>query len=615
MAVKTNIPQESVQSTQNSNIDVVQTYKDYITGGNTLNDNSPGANVGIDDIRGYVNVSVLNNKTADLIAALNINPITNGATTANTPNTTTPSANIQESRCHAFYRIIGFPVVATDKSFYSPGMDIVKQVDASGNPIVRKIKLSKKIIIASKVGIQFETISSARENWVASTSKVFSNLQSVDAGVLALSSGTSSGKGLINLRQFSSPFFKNTFASPFDFNAENQSYGAPYGSLVGEIITPFIKYMDNNGNTLITENTSSNTIFKTHYHIIVPFIVDPRIDFSIWSSDSPTAAGTCQRIAVPFVPNASFLKAGSTSKAMPPLIEKVITDRISQLNNSNTGELAQNYIKSVQNIKSIQTVQIAGKPISQFFNNSGTIDTNQQNSLVKFVSNAHELADKLTLSLNIIEKAQSQYYWLPAPDKTGPEGGCSVLPVTLNNQIANSNLLTKNDTDIILSQLQVFFSNLNSTIAQDIAKPDKGNYVPEVTKLPFDSSASASQGNKSEDLQATINKKRDKILNNASEALQTIEMIMGEFSGLGLCDIYTIVSALYIMPIKSLLGLIDSDAQDRAATILNVFLTQELTPNDITTSMTDLTTTVYGLYQIMDKIFAGVSGKNLSIEF
>ena len=608
--VNTNVSQSTVQNTQNNDIDVVQTYKDYITGGNTANDNSPGANVGIDDIRVSVNVSVLNNKTADLISALNITP---GSAPASTPNTTTPDIKSQESRCHAFYRIIGFPIVSADKSsYYNPGMDIVKQVDSTGNPVSRQITLSTKISIASGVGAQFEAISTARETWAANTAKIFSNLQSVEAGVLALSSGTYSGdQGLPNLRTFSSPFTNgNSSANPFDFEPTHQSYSAPSGSLVGSNAVPFTQYMDNNGDTLVSDGTNSNPLFLNHNHIIVPFLVDPRIDFSIWSCDSPTSAGTCQRIAVPFVPNASFLKAGSTSTAMPPLIEKVITDRINQLNNSDAGILAQNLIQSVQNIKSIQTFQIAGTPISSFFSPGGTININQQASLVQAVSNIQALVAKLVQAMNIIQKAQALYYWLPAPATSGPEGGSTVLPVTLNQQLANANLFTQNDTNIILNQLQVFFSNLNSTVAQATATPDKGGITPPLPKITFDSTSSSSQGNISEQTQDTLNKKRNKQLNNASDALQVIEMIMGEFSGLGLCDIYAIVSALYIMPINSLLGLLDSDAQDRAANILNVEFEGGLAAHDIETSMQDLASTVHGLYQIMDQIFLDVSANN-----
>lgn len=607
--VNTDVDQTTVQNTQNNNIDVIQTYKDYITGGDTTNDNSPGDNIGIDDIRGSISVSVLNNTTANLISSLNIDSSI-GSVPASTPNTTTPAIKSQESRCHAFYRIIGFPVVSSDKLYYSPGMDIVKQIDINGNPIARDITLSTKISIASNVGVAFEKISTARETWTANTAKIFSNLNSVEAGVLALSSGTYGTTGS-NLRKFSAPFTKNIDNDPFDFAPQDQSYSAPIFGLVGEITIPFISYMDNNGNTLITDGTNNDTIFSQHQHIIVPFMVDPRIDFSIWACDSPTAAGTCQRVAVPFVPDASFLKSGSTSNAMPPLIEKVITDRFSQLNNSDAGLLAQNLIKSVQDIKSIQTFQIAGTPISSFFSSGGTINISQQNFFIQFIQNAKELINKLVQSIITIQKVQAIYYWLPAPSISGPEGGCSVLPVTLNNQLATANLFTNNDTNIILNQLQVFFSNLNATVAQSTATPDKGNYTPPQPKITFDSTSSSSQGNVSEDTQDTLTKRRDKQLNAASDALQVVEMIMGEFSGLGLCDIYAIVNALYIMPLNSLTGLLDSDAQQRAGVILGVdFNEGGLASNDIETSMQDLSSTVYSLYQIMDQIFLDVSANN-----
>ncbi|MGO9428290.1 hypothetical protein, partial [Rhodoblastus sp.] len=59
-------------------------------------------------------------KTTDLIASLNINP--NSTTAAPTPNTTTPVLLAQESRCHAFYRILGLPVVnASGSQYYNPG--------------------------------------------------------------------------------------------------------------------------------------------------------------------------------------------------------------------------------------------------------------------------------------------------------------------------------------------------------------------------------------------------------------------------------------------------------------------------------------------------------------
>src|ERR1700733_3501396 len=45
----------------------------------------------------------------------------------------------QESRCHAFYRMVGFPVVADDGDFYSPGYDPNLNVDSDSLAAYQKI--------------------------------------------------------------------------------------------------------------------------------------------------------------------------------------------------------------------------------------------------------------------------------------------------------------------------------------------------------------------------------------------------------------------------------------------------------------------------------------------
>ena len=98
-----------------------------------------------------------------------------------------------------------------------------------------------------------------------------------------------------------------------------------------------------------------------------------------------------------------------------------------------------------------------------------------------------------------------------------------------------------------------------------------------------------------------MNSTRTKILNGAGEALQIIEMIMGEFSGFGLVDIIAIMGSLYIMPIEDLLGFLDADAYARAKTVLGSSLPAQTTP--ITGPMNTLASTVSAFYQIMDNIF------------
>lgn len=603
--------QANFQSNQNYDADVRKMFKDFVTGGNTPNDNDPGENVGIDDIRAQISVSITGSKTADLIKALNINPTAN--TIAPTPNTTTPVLQVQESRCHAFYRIVGFPVVASDMSrFYNPGLDVVKQVDSSGNPISRKITLSTKISIASNIGAKFEALSQARETYASGTAAIFSNPNSVEAGVLSLTSGTYGNKGNINIRTFSAPFAAPS-AGPFDFNIVDQAYTNPGNinstySLVGNKEVLLANYQDANA-TQPNPSAGNYKILIQHEHIIIPFMVDPRIDFSIWSNESKTYSGLSKRIAVPFVPDASFLKAGSTSYAERPLLEKVITDRMSQYNQTvDAGQAVSDIVQFVQNFKTIQTIQIGNTPISNIFSNS-IFKTSQQDAFALYLSIIQSLMFKLVDAMRIVHAAQGKYYWLPIPANNGPEGGCSIRDVPLNSNIS-SDLITPDDFNIIMGQVQSIISSVNVTASQSTAVPDRGGYAFSgffSHKLTFDASTSDSQGDLSSQTMETLTSKRNRLLGKAAEALQVIEMIMGEFSGFGLADIIAIVGSLYIMPLADVVGFLDDDAFARAQTILGSNLPAR---SSITTSMTSLANSVKAFYQIMDKVFQDYLNNN-----
>lgn len=607
----TSTQQGNFQSNQNYDPDIRSMFKDFVTGGNTPDNNAPGQNVGIDDIRGQISVSVTGTKTADLIKSLNINPTAN--TIAGTPNTTTPVLLAQESRCHAFYRIIGFPVVATDNRFYNPGLDVIKQVDSSGKPIARKITLSEKISIASGVGDKFEGISQAREAYSAGTSQIFANPNSVEAGVLALTSGTYGSNGSVNKRNFAAPFTNNPSGDPFDFNITDQSYNSPGNikstyTLVGNKEVLLANYQDANGTTP-NQSIGGYKILFQHEHIIIPFMVDPRIDFSIWSNESKTSSGLSKRIAVPFVPDASFLKASSTSYAERPLLEKIITDRMSQFNQTvDAGQAVSSVVQFVQDFKTIQSVNIGNTLVSNIFSNT-IFKTSQQDAFALYLSIIQALMFKLVDSMRIVHAAQGKYYWLPIPSNSGPEGGCTIRDVPLNSKIS-SDLMTPGDLDIVMNQAQVLFSNINTTASQATSIPDRGGYAFAgffSHKLTFDSSTSNSQGDLSSKTMETITSKRTRLLNRAAEALQVIEMIMGEFSGLGLADIIAIVGSLYVMPLTSVVGFLDDDAYARAKTILGGNLP---TRDDIVVSMKSLASTVNGFYQIMDKVFQDYLNNN-----
>lgn len=604
-----NSPQNAVQTNYQSNqdydVDIPTLFEHYITGGATTGSNEPGENIGIDDLRAQISVSVTGMKTTDLIASLNINP--NSTTAAPTPNTTTPVLLAQESRCHAFYRILGLPVVnASGSQYYNPGFDITKRYYKE-NDMTQNITLSDKITIASAVGTQFEGISAARETWVSSTTAIFNAQASVEAGVLSLTSGTFGGAGAINKRLFN---VLQNVTGPTDFTVAHQQYAIPTQTcIVGTQAQLLADFMDSGANTILeyadgTSKTLSNVFFN-HQHIIAPFAVNPRIDFSIWANESTTHPGTSRRIAVPFVPDNTYLQVSSTAAAQRPIIESIIRARVYQSNQITqagaTIATAQALIMSDPAIGKIPF--IGSQPISNVFSGS-VFNLSQQNSFADTLSSIQTMIDKLVAALNVIHGVQGIYYWLPSPNTSGPEGGSLIRDVPLNAAFSNT-LITTEDYNIIQNNVQVLFSQPLIGTSASAGVPDVGNSAFSTPIQSFNKNTTDAQGSVSSKTQNMLSSKRNKKLGDASTALQIIEMIMGEFSGFGLCDIIAIMGALYTMDIDDLCGFLDDDAFARAETILGSGFAS---PSSITDAQTALIAGVSGFYQIMDQVFVDKVG-------
>lgn len=597
-------PQNKFQNAQNYDPDIFKMYRHWVTGGTTPNDPEAGEIVAIDDLRASISIGVTGQTTNNLIKSLNLSPT--ATTSASTPNTSTPGQTVQESRCHTFYRIIGFPVVSEDKkSFYNPGYDIIKKKD-----IVRKIKLKDKVIIAGKISKEFEKLSQAREAYSNNTAQIFNAPESVGAGVLSLMSGTYGNNGSVNKRAFALPFAKDT--SAFDFNVANQTHNIDVlsaSTLVGSDEVPLFELQDATAHTVVTSgaiNTTNPSVFRQHFHIIKPFMVDPRIDFSIWSHESHSFSGVSKRIAVPFVLDAYQLHTSSVAKAEAPLLEKIIKERFSQSNNtSEAGQGVADTVDYVKEISAIQKDQIGTATISQIFSGK-TFQLDQQGAFSSYLSVIKGMMKKLVTAMHTIHAAQGKYYWLPQPSTRGPEGGCVVRPVPLNKDIS-ARLIgpsTPLDFNIAFSYSQSLLSNLTFSMSQATTKSDTGGFSTDsmnVNKNTFNSSSSNSQGDLSSRTKNMMVAKRQEVLRAAGDALQIVEMIMGEYSGFGLCDIVAIVGSLYVVKKEILLGFLDDDAYDRAKKVLGQALPGR--PGNIEETLKEFSNTVNGFYQVMDVIF------------
>lgn len=547
MAGKPNTYQDDIK--YEINIDKV--YSDFI--GN------------IDAIRSPVNINkeenfkLLNNTiTKDIF--------TGGATSG----FLTPENSPQESRCHAFFRIIGFPVVSADKKIYNPGHDIIIEEG-------RSVTDDEKISIINNPLPGFVGLSSERERRFKYYLKIFANKANGLGGVYALS--------LVNFRNFSSVFEKNSDSIENPFTIFNQSYKIKSDSLVGSNRIFLSEYVD-------AQNVIQGKYLAggdERYHIIKPFIVDPVIDFTAPSS---------KRIAVPFVRSDIQLKIDDTKSVDKPLIEKIIRERFSVENEkSKSGTLVQATIDQIKNILVIKDENII-KTIS-----SGNIyGINEAKKITRITEAIRAMMLELYKAKLVIREAQSKYYWLPIPSTTGPEGGFSIHPVFPHcyDNVYNNKFTTVADVGILRSQYMENLSSISQEAAKLNAVPDPGGYGLKAFINTFDESSSDALGNTNKkDLDKRL-REREYCLNNAGQALRTIEIITGEFSGLGLIDIMIIIAGLYLMNANNLLGFLDNDAYKRARSFIKSL--PEENPSDITSALEDLTSKVIFLYSIAQKV-------------
>ncbi len=539
------INQSNYQDTQNFDIDINKIYNDFI--------------IAIDNMRGYTNVSSISNQTA--VNIFKSGDISLSKLKSQISIETTP----QESRCHTFLRIIGFPVVSNSYKIYNPGLDILYDSN-------RIINSKYKLNIAANPISNFRNLSIQRENYNNDVLNIFSN-QDINSSVLGLSSA--------KIRQFNSPLIINS--DPFDMNIKNQFYKIDSKCLVGKNEKNLTEFIDINGNR-------STLSLNQGKHIIKPFIVDPVIDYTINDSS--------KLVAIPFVFNKSQLMVKDNIFAARPIIEQIIRDRFSSANNIETSD--QSVIDYIKNIKIIHD-----EPIINKISNGNIYKFSEQEQFIKFLNIIRAMLRELYNAQLIIHMAQEKYYWLPLININGSEFGSDVQGVFLSSHVT-SDFITENDLSIIQSKIKSTINQINIQTSSIDGTSDIGGFIFDNFKNTFNTDTSSAFGDSVFKVLQSLTSKRFNILKNAGEALKTIEIIMGEFSGLGLCDIIAVLGALYIMPKNDLLGFLDEDSLKR----MNIILGLNEQGSNIQNAMSSFIGTVKDFYNLMDKFYQDLSQNN-----
>lgn len=570
----------------------------------------------IDKYRSYV--SVANNPAL-------IKQMVNAIASSKSPDTfiqqIKPDPTQQESRCHTFYRRLGLPVIGPDGSLYSPGFDL----DNSHKSDILK-KHYQVITAINNQKPDLFTLMDARERNVNSFLKIFalSNLNNkianINPSVLVLSSITG-GKNYFKMRQFSSPLTNSS--DPFDTDIKNQSYticnDEPQNSVNTQDLT---SYTDTSGNTagyLFGRNDSGQIIgpgkqfilddspLIKRAHILKPFMVDPRVELTV---NPPNNI-----ICAPFVSDASKTNYTENIKLTTPIIEDICRKRFNktnqQVNDPGTfGRLEDlvDYIKNSDEALDQQLLDKATKGITQ------TVEDDIFNNNINIIKS---IIDKLYDAVEKIQEAEQSYHWIPIPNVKGPEFGIDTQDVEIISSSDGTGKIDplSTDTEKQIVRLSAFVEL--ATPSTQNTETDVGDFIFKNTQPVPDPKVVDGFGSRNENHLKDLLDKRAETTANAAEALKTIEIIMGEFSGLGLCDIMAIYTALWTVDKKVLVNMLDDEAFNRMIqdpTLLDNEVMARKSAGSPTLSGTDVLQKfedkIKEIYAIMDKLLQDRFGFN-----
>lgn len=511
-----------------------------------------------------------------LISAIDLIRSHYNALSGTSQNLNTPQ--YQESRCHAYFRMIGFPVVAANGTFHSPGYD--PNINLQSASIATNATTDSAYVNDNSLTSQTR----AREQVVQDFTNVWAN-GGLNSQAAAL--------GSIFVRSFKSQF-GNTAPLVFD-KSQIQT--------ITERVTQVTNYYGPYGFTNPPIGSSSTPVnLLTSRHLLKPFIVDPRIDGYIKPIKS--------RVCAPFLKDKSQTVIFKSSAGAPqtglarPYIERVITVRfngnnVTQLPGQITVDQIINQIETDAKVVDQDLIQTTSNTLGKLYNN----ELNIFNNYYKII---RVIIDQLVSSIRDAQTVRQTINFNPQPGNQGPEtgvdGGGKLAPIDpLNTNNAN----TKYEKNIIfLSQKQALNNITFDTGLQGI--PDPSDFVfSNLDDIVFSINKNIEQSYN--DNIDKVTDYRNQNGNVGIEALKNIEIIMGEFSGLGLIDMVAIQAALWIMPANSLLGLIDLNAFGRITPQIRPDINLNgASQNDIMTSLSDFETTLKTIYLLIQDYYDSI---------
>jgi len=426
-----------------------------------------------------------------------------------------------ESRCHAFYRNIGFPVVSPNGSFYNPGHD-PNQI----NTFIRRQNVESSLYAD---GFNAVRLTLKREHQNKQRRDIFARQDELASLYSVL---------LRKIRPFLSA---QTGKDPFYLDEQR----IPIADRVQEISNLDVSF-------------EVPDIVTNAPHILKPFMVNPRIEAAVEPEQE-------RRVAVPFLASpddlvTGFDEKGNKTKAFRPILEEIIFNRLQvkqsseYINNSvkriigvtnDTSGVNEEVTNTLLALSGTDDLEFVGSDVIEAVQNFTSLESTIATTLIKAIK---VCINELNTAVREVEKINSEINLEPIPDKNGPEfpeGG----RIRVSGGILDTSELQKKQAILELQKL------VNERL-QTTKDPRIGNNA-------YISAISIDLTKKMDEPISKLKKESDEYGRKALNYLSTIEKITGEISGIGIVDILSIYTALYTIDMRYLIGFLDDAALER----------------------------------------------------
>lgn len=482
------------------------------------------------------------------------------------------SQTYQESRIHAFYRLIGLPVISDKFSnginYYTPGFN----GETNGDVELEKNKFN----LFKKFGKDYAKSLTDRESYY--NSDIIQSLKKEYIGSYYILT-------LFNLRKADSAYEKSE--STFSNLDKEQEYEIlPYDSLGREL-----SLLKKDDETYISDDSDFSTVRS---HLIRPTVVDPRIELTV----TPSSKRICQ----PFLLKQEHSQITKEQLLKKPFIEQIIKERVSpKASNNLYPDFIKQALEYYKKFDSISSDDLFSSITTDYVQDTNALPTLR---LLEAIKKIRGLAFVLKSQKEIISTLQVKNFWLPKLNNDNIDSGFSSKELSINDQNLNT-FYSKQDQNIVNLDNEQSLKQLSKNIS-NILNPTTNNtsdFIFDQFLSFLDNEADAYTPDKTKQI-SDMKKSRAFNIDNGNKALLTIEKIMGEFSGFGLLDAICIITALYVMPKENLLGLLDDESFLRCKTQLSLPNNQE--KSNIIFSLEELNKQIHAMYNLSEKIFTDV---------